>query len=107
MCEIPDEVAAPWEMTVNSKERRRDVAAAAAGKHADVSTEYLSVSRAEGRRHSDEIGFAAAVQVIPAVVEIRGVLHSGVADDFSAVKLCDFKMNRFTRGRRYFFFFFG
>lgn len=32
MCEIPDEVAAPWEMTVNSKEQRWDVAAAAGKK---------------------------------------------------------------------------
>lgn len=39
--------------------------------------------------------------MIHAAEEIHGVLHSRVAADFSAVKLCDFKMNRFTRGRRF------
>lgn len=39
--------------------------------------------------------------MIHAAEEMHGVLHSRVAGDFSAVKLCDFKMNRFTRGRRF------
>lgn len=106
-----------WEIPPGSRMRRRlhgrwqwivksgagDVGTAAAVEKNTVGfSRRISVSeRGRVRRHSDEIWFAAAVQVIHAAEEIHGVLHSRLAADFSAVKLCDFKMNRFTRGRRF------
>lgn len=99
-CQQPDEEASPREKTVTKSRaapgkwgRRRQQK-----KKNTVGFFSRRISVSERGRVTDEIGFAAAVQVIHAAEEIHGALHSRVAADFPAVKLCDLKMNRFTRG---------